>query len=314
MKHMPSSVLRQASAWMARLSAEDASQADQQNFEAWRAADVQHEAAWQKLLQLQANFDNLTAQGVDSRLLDQRGISRRQLLSWGMMGLGVLSIAGGTRTPYWQSATADYRTAAGQTRMLQLRDNTEVTLNTRTRLDLNNENHRLFLKLHTGELLIDNRRGSNEALALETPNGHISLSSALCSVRCTDQTTRVSAFEGEITFRTHGSHLSTDAHLAPGKQVVFDTVHTQPIGTASPADVAWTQGQLVAERMPVDQFISELARYRQGVLLADSRLANLSVTGVFPTTNTDQALQQLTRILPVQVNQISRYWIRVVPA
>jgi transmembrane sensor len=68
---------------------------------------------------------------------------------------------------------------------------------------------------------------------------------------------------------------------------------------------------LVADAMRLDEFLAELARYRPGLLRCDPEVAGLLVSGVFSVRNTDRALDNLTRALPVAVSYRTRYWVTV---
>ncbi|KAG0759335.1 hypothetical protein G6F57_017955 [Rhizopus arrhizus] len=63
--------------------------------------------------------------------------------------------------------------------------------------------------------------------------------------------------------------------------------------------------------MRLDAFVAELARYRSGLLRCDPAVADLRVSGVFSLRDTDRALDNLTRGLPVTVAYRSRYWVTV---
>jgi transmembrane sensor len=68
---------------------------------------------------------------------------------------------------------------------------------------------------------------------------------------------------------------------------------------------------LIAENMPVGEFVAELARYRPGLLRCDPAVADLRVTGVFSLRGTDRALTNLTLALPLAAVYRTRYWVTV---
>jgi len=61
--------------------------------------------------------------------------------------------------------------------------------------------------------------------------------------------------------------------------------------------------------MRLEDFTAELARYRSGVVRCDPAVADLRVSGVFSLRDTDRALENLTRGLPVDVVYRTRYWV-----
>lgn len=70
---------------------------------------------------------------------------------------------------------------------------------------------------------------------------------------------------------------------------------------------------LYAERMPLPDFVAELARYRPGILRCDPALAALTVSGAFQLDDTDAALRALAATLPLRVDTRSRYWVTLTP-
>ena len=75
--------------------------------------------------------------------------------------------------------------------------------------------------------------------------------------------------------------------------------------------MAWRNGLMLAERMPLRQFLGELGRYRVGQIVCDEGVAGLLVSGVFPVSDTDHALESLAGALPVQLSYITRFRVRV---
>lgn len=307
-----SEVARQASEWMARLWADDASAADQQACQNWREASLEHERAWQVLQQLQGRFDNLGRHGAGSRMLVRNTVSRRQLLALGGLTLGGAAVLGLPRTTTWQQAMADHQTSAGQQRGLMLTDGSRLYLNTRTRLDLQEHGGQQRLHLHEGELLLDmTARRGDQPLLLSTADGRVTASMARLSLRRTEAVTRIGLYQGAADWAVPGQ---PPLALQRGQALSFGHGRQLANEVALESDTAWHQGKLVAERMPLDRFITELARYRPGLLRGDPALARLQVTGVFSVTDTDLALEQLTHILPVRVSRVTRYWVQVAPA
>lgn len=85
----------------------------------------------------------------------------------------------------------------------------------------------------------------------------------------------------------------------------------ESVGVADGADSAWIDGMLIANRMRLDAFIAELARYRRGVLRCDPAVAGQLVTGAFPLHDTDRVLAMLAQVLPVELHARTAYWVTV---
>lgn len=71
---------------------------------------------------------------------------------------------------------------------------------------------------------------------------------------------------------------------------------------------------LVAQDMPLAEFLDQLSRYRPGHLDCDGAVAQLPVSGTYPLADTDQVLAMLLATLPVRLRTATRYWVVVEPA
>lgn len=83
---------------------------------------------------------------------------------------------------------------------------------------------------------------------------------------------------------------------------------------AEPADAnatAWMRGLLVAERMRLEDFLATLARHRRGFIDCEPAIRELIVSGVYSLDDTDQTLAALARALPVRIETLTRYWVKV---
>ena len=61
-------------------------------------------------------------------------------------------------------------------------------------------------------------------------------------------------------------------------------------------------------------FITELGRYRPGVLRCAPQVQDLSISGAFRIDDTDTVLENLGKTLPVRVRYLTRYWVSIEPA
>ncbi|MNT36071.1 fec operon regulator FecR [compost metagenome] len=121
---------------------------------------------------------------------------------------------------------------------------------------------------------------------------------------------RVAVLEGAVD--VHG--LAQDAaprRVQAGEQAEF-TLGGGFVAAPLQAGVsAWLEGMLIADEMPLSDFLDELGRYRPGVLNCTGAAAGLRVVGAFPLADTDKVLAMLQEILPVRVRRYTRYWVTV---
>lgn len=300
--------ISQAASWMARLWSDNVTEQDYLACSNWRQADPANEHAWQQLEQMQARFDGLPT-GSGSRILGRRSeLSRRRVLALAGLLCGGAGLAALGSREQWQPLTADQRTATGETRELQLADGTRLFLNTATSLDLHSGVKGHELHLLQGELLVESSNNA-QPLRLSCRDGQIhSLDGRFC-VRQYPQDTQLSVFSGSA--RITPQQAPTNATISTGEATRFSRSLIQAPQAADPNSLAWINGKLVAERLPLTRFIVELGRYRQGLLRIDPALAGLQITGVFALHDTDATLARLPQTLPVRVRYFSRYWVSI---
>jgi transmembrane sensor len=68
------------------------------------------------------------------------------------------------------------------------------------------------------------------------------------------------------------------------------------------AAMAWRQGRLVFDNVPLRDVVTELGRYRRGrIVVASPSLASRAVSGVFDTADLESALDTICRELGVKM-------------
>ncbi|MCA8092793.1 FecR domain-containing protein [Burkholderia anthina] len=312
---LPDAVVERAIAWLARLWSGDATDDDRQGCAAWRAEHPDHERAWQRLAGIDAKFGSVPADTARGVLLARPGRPARRramrALGWAITLGGASYAVRGTRA--WQTATSDYASEIGEVRDLTLADGTRVWLDTASAIDVRFSARERRIVLVRGGLYIETAYdASGRPFRVETRQGVARALGTRFTVRDAGPYARVDVLGGAVEIRPARAPeraLRVDA----GEAARFDADGVVLQGPADAHPNAWTQGRLIAERMRVDAWCAELARYRPGVLRCDPSLARLSVSGVFSLTESDRALASLRQALPVEVVYRTRYWVTVVP-
>lgn len=307
-------VLEQALQWIVTLQSGTSGAADQYACQQWRNEHPQHELAWQRLVgltrEMRASTQALPAPSARQLLRARSTPSRRTVLK-GFAGLSIASALGLSvrERVLLPELFSDYHTATGERRRVLLANTGELQLDTRTAVDV----HGTDLTLSLGRLLLTT--GANGAMAIRTDNDWVrpaALSRLIISQGLPRQPgTQVQILSGNASVEPlHGVGL----HLLAGQQVGFDSRQNgQPSSVPSTAE-AWTQGLLIAERMPLAEVLEQLDRYRRGVLRCDPSVAGLQVSGSFSLDHPEASLDLLTQVLPVRVQRVFGYLATVVPA
>ncbi|THF66158.1 DUF4880 domain-containing protein [Pseudothauera nasutitermitis] len=306
-------LFHQALAWQVTLWSGEVSDAERAEFERWLHADPAHQAAWGKAQSLHARLADLPA-GLGAQVLraPPPRLGRRRAL--GMLGWlvgGALALQGARQTPQWQLATADHATRRGERRQLVLEDGTRIDLNSASAVDIHYDDEVRRITLRHGEIFIATAKDpARRPFTVRTGHGEIQALGTRFQVHQESAHVHVAVFDGAVAVRpAQGPERRLDA----GRQAYFDASGVQVETAAEPAAIAWTRGQLVAERLRLDEFIAQLARHRPGFLRCDPAVAELTISGVFPLDDTDRVLRALTEALPVRLSQVTPYWVTVTP-
>lgn len=305
-------IVEQASHWLMLHWGGALNGEQQRRFAEWQAANPEHSRAWQRLERLQGTLGAVPADTARSVLRELPDARRRQTLKL----LGALLVAGGsgylghTQLP-WRETLADLRSGTGERLQRILADGSQLSLNSGSAVNILFSDSERRIRLLGGELLLSSAPDpARRPLIVETAAGEIQALGTRFSVYDVEGGSRVELFEGELELRPQHAAAT---RLQAGQQRWFSAVRLGEIGRADPNAIAWNDGRLVAERVPLGRFLAELSRHRPGVLRCDPAVAELPLTGVFPLADTDRVLAALQQSLPVDVHSLTRYWVTVGP-
>ncbi|MGA6108774.1 FecR family protein [Pseudomonas solani] len=307
-------VAREAARWFIRLQASDASAELHQACDTWRAAAPEHERAWQLAEGFHARMQLIPSDIGRATLGKPASLDRRRAIkTLALLIASVPAVVLVQRSGTWQHWRADQRTASGEQREITLPDGTRLRLNTDSAVDIDYDTSQRRVRLVSGEIAIITAQDAlGRPFRVETAQGAIVPIGTHFLVRQYDRHSDIAVLEGAVELTPIGS--GTSVRLDAGQQASLGAN-----GVATPSPLApnagdWLRGVLKAERMTLARFASELGRYRPGLLRCDPTVAQLQVSGAFQLTDTDLALQALTRVLPVKISYRTRYWITIAAA
>jgi transmembrane sensor len=304
-------VLEAAATWYVQLNATPPSDSERQAWRAWLEESAAHAQAWARVEKLQRQLGVLphavalpTLAGVRARrraVLKTLGL----LLAAGATGWGALELE-----PL-AARMAQYRTAKGQRRHLQLADGSQLDLNTDSAVDLRYSERVREIQLHHGEVLIQTAADpAGRPFIVHTSEGSVRALGTRFAVRSESGHTQVQVLEHAVELRPL-QETNRVLRLESGQQAGFDR-HQLDAPSALPAGSdAWAQGMLMAVDWRLDDLLKEIARYRSGVLQCSPAVANLRLSGAFRLDDSDTLLENLGTSLPVRVRYLTRYWVRV---
>lgn len=307
-------ILEEAATWYVQFNEGYADAAQTQAWEAWLAASPAHAEAWARVEKLQRQWSMVPRQAALSGLGAAQAQRREVLKILGML----LAVGGGTwlasEQPSYRALLAQQRTGTNERRSLRLEDGSHLELNIGTALDVRFDAQVRVIDLYRGEILISTASDPDRRpFIVHTPHGSVRALGTRFSVRQLPAQTRVGVLQSAVEVRPR-HHLDRLLRLDAGQQTHFDSdtfARAQPL----PADsTAWVQGMLSVNDWCLGDFLDELGRYRSGVLRCAPAIRGMSISGAFRIDDTDIALANLPKSLPVKVHYLSRYWVTVEPA
>lgn len=323
---IPPQVAREAIHWLLELQAAGAAPAVRAEWTRWLAADPMHQRAWKRIEDVNKRLHRASspfATAVAHAKLNKETASGRRNT---IRALVILFFGGGVawqferRTP-WREMVADLRTSIGECRKTALTDGTEVILNTGTAVNVRFSATERRLQLVAGEMFIATAKDNaspGRPFIVETQQGQATALGTQFSVRQRENSSTVAVFEGAVEVQPHDA-ASSALVLRAAQQATFTSFDVTAPTTADKAvSAAWTNGNIMAVSMRVGDFVQELGRYSMTPLSCDAAVADLRISGSYPTDNVDAALRAVARVLSLEIHTVTRFWghqaVRVVLA
>lgn len=280
-----------AAEWLVAL---DAGRADPQSFEAWRAADPRHAAAFAQMLAIWEKTGALrlsperpempVSEPVSDDVSEKQKatapvFSRRRLLAGA--GAGVFLAAAGTAvvlSGQWQQRL---RTDVGERRAVRLPDGSSAELNTDTILSWDFDDSR-SVWLERGEAAITVATNSALPFLLHSADVVARLTEGRYNLRLWDNGPELIALSGSGEIH---SRNNTPVVLAPMHAVLRRNGRIQTLEvSADDADAAqaWRRGEIVFNGMRLDEAVREFNRYlEKKLVVADPRIGAIRLQGRF---------------------------------
>lgn len=297
--------------WLVLLDSGIGKTTDRASFEAWLGACAEHRQAWEAVngaltrqLQPLAQMRDEVPGGAQltGHLLRASGIplTRRRLLrgtSALLLLAGLPAVLGLQRRMPLEGLFSDAYTGTAERKRIHLQDNSLLTLNARTCIDIDVGSGHRQVRLHQGELCAE-----------------VALAATPFEVLCTEA--RVSSSSGCFIVARQSGQMqvtvergSAQVHTAQGERVNLDKgqgLRLEQGQVTTWADLpqrsgAWLEGLVDVRDESLGAVIDSLRPYCFELLRLSPEAARLRVFGVFSLDNSKQALQSLAQVLPIRV-------------
>lgn len=299
-----------AARWFVRLQEPAVSVDDQQRFDAWLNEHPQHRDEFQLLQGLWTAADLLPAPRLMALCeTPPARRERRPLLRYAVAASVVavaLGLFSGLNHP--QGYSAEFATALGERKHVALPDGSVIDLNSRSRLQVRFEKDRRLIELTEGEAMFSVEHDTSRPFVVEAGSGKVTVTGTRFDVRRDVTQTRVAVEQGTVKVQGRDAADADFISLTAGLGTRVDAQgKVAPAYAVNPAELtAWRSGKLVFNNASLSEVAEEVSRYRDKPLrVANPAVANLRLTSVFKSDNTEALLKALPSILPVAVRTLA---------
>jgi transmembrane sensor len=191
-------------------------------------------------------------------------------------------------------------TGIGERRGVALRDGSQVTLNTASRVEIVMRLRSREAVLEAGEALFEIVPGSTRPFRVIAGDARVEVIGTMFNVRRTGHGARVAVLEGKVALRAG----TEEALLGRGEaaETAADKLVSRPHPVNLDATVSWREGRLVFDNVPLSLVLAEAQRYRRApIVIGDAAAARWRITAAFPTNDPDRLLKLLSEALPIDV-------------
>ena len=205
--------------------------------------------------------------------------------------------------PDLSDLSADFRTATGEQRTVQLAPGVMVEMNTQTAFNLRKVDGRLVgMDLVDGEVQLQVAEGA-PAFTVWAQKGRVqSTPGSQCNVRCLGDAVEVTGLDGlvQIDYRGQREALGAAQRASYG---VHDM--TAPAPADMERAMAWRRRVLVFDNQPLSDVVAEINRYRPGrLVLTSDTLASRKVHARFSLNQLADAATLIREAFGARVTEL----------
>ncbi|MGP1255377.1 MAG: DUF4880 domain-containing protein [Kiloniellales bacterium] len=305
-------VFEEAIQWAVVLGSGTVSPAQQAAFTAWLQRAPAHETAWRRLQEIDGDFNlaRTAAEPAKATLAAvRRGRRRKRRAALG--GLSAIALLFGVAlaiSDYRYQWTADVATGTAERRTLEMAGGGRVHVNGRTSLDIESTAQGTMVRVHKGAIVVQSG-GTGAPIGVSTAHGTFRPVGTRYVVTRDDGATDLSVIAGTVS--TSSADGGVTKRIGAGAEVRIADGDIQRLPATGLRADAWVEGIIEADDAPLSAVLDSLAAQRRGWLLFDDEVAALRVSGVFRLDDTDRALAVLERVLPIELEQVTDWIVRV---
>lgn len=276
----------EAAVWLARLQGDARTPEREAAFREWLRADPAHQKAFERATDIWAELPQMTEARPAAPVPQQK--PRTPIYAMAAALLVAVAVA----ALLWVLRPAAYSTGVGEQKVATLEDGSRIALNTDSSVEVRYSEKERLVQLDRGEAMFEVAHNVARPFLVRAGDKQIRAVGTSFVVRREGNIVTVTLLHGKVAVTDVRSTRNGPAptYLSPGdrlRAVAEEPVQidAQPVEAAT----AWRRGQAMFADTPLSDAVAEMNRYGgPRLILADSGLASLRVSGVFATNDTGE--------------------------
>lgn len=281
----------------------------------WRARSDEHERIWDKVAGAHGMSGKIVTDQVKAEHKAKSKVTRRKFMIGAATGLGAVGAGTVLLPEAILSARADYMTAKGEIRRVELADGSKATLGPESALAVDYQQERRGLELLRGMCFFEVEEDLQRPFVVEAGRIAATVLGTDFDMSLDADFVSVSVAEGHVRTQAPGGPWA-DGQLTRGDWARFDPSRRMTFGgRREPGQIAaWRVALLVADREPISALVARISRWCPGrIVVADPFIGEQEVSGLFDLREPYRALEAVVHPAGGRVYRISSYLTVIAP-
>lgn len=273
---------------------------------AWCARGPENEETWARVSNVHGASGRILAEKRRMERHESLGLNRRKVM---LGGLAVFAAATyGLGPGLLLQARADYLTAKGEIRRIDLPDGSVATLGPDSAIALDFRSDRRTVNLLAGMSFFDVASDASRPFAVSSGDLRATAIGTAFDVSNDAGILTVSVDHGLVGVQASGPVLTDGVRLAAGQWIAFDSASgAVDRGERKNGQIAsWRDKLLIAEKETVSTLVSRIGRWIPGrIVIADPFIGDQRVSGLFDLNDPLRALEAVVHPAGARVRRMS---------
>lgn len=305
----------QAVAWFIRLRAENVTSEDRKSFDQWLEQAAAHRDAFNEVCVMWGDTDLLKSlsssakiHGIAPKRRKKRYVSPKIHLALAACLVLAVSFAGQMQVLF----KADYSSAIGERKTVQLEDGSTAMLNTDSAIAVNMKDGKRSVKLFKGEVFFDVKPDASRPFLVQADHSTTRVLGTRFFVNHRKESDEIKVLSGRVEVSDNKVWIDPVVLGKDEMVTVYETSLGQPKKLDSKLATSWINGFLVYENETLGAVIDTINQYRSGmVFFKDDSLRQLRINGRLSIRDPHDMLKVLQRTMGVKMTYVTD-WVVIV--